>query len=142
MTTLAIPGLAYAEANWGRWICRCPAGMCTNAVQVSRRQANFACVGPGSCGWTSPIEWPTDPDGIEMLLRRRPDPVNRNWLPGETLEDLLTENVEHGLIPHELDTAGPSMLLMATIGGRITDGLLLDALPGGRERRELTTGGH
>lgn len=141
MTDLAIPGLAYAEANWGRWLARCPAGLCTNAVQIGRRQTRFECIGEGGCGWTSPIQWPADPDGIEMLLRRRPDAKTRNWEPGESLEDLLAENVAHGLIPLELDIDGPTTALMATVNGRITGGLLLDALPDADHRRALTTGG-
>lgn len=140
VTALAIPGLAYAEANWGRWICKCPAGMCTNAVQVERRQERFECAGSGSCGWTSPIQWPADPDAIEMLLRRRPDAKTRNWLPGETLEDLLAENTAHGLFPLELDLDGPTTALMSTVNGRIVGGLLLDALPDAAARRALTGG--
>lgn len=27
----------------------------------------------------------------------RPNPVNRNWLPGETLHDLIWENGTHGI---------------------------------------------
>jgi hypothetical protein len=32
---------------------------------------------------------------IEAALRVRPDPTTRNWLPGETVADLLRENAEH-----------------------------------------------
>lgn len=142
VTDLAIPGLAYAEANWGRWIARCPAGLCTNAVQVTRRQSRFECLGAGSCGWTSPIVWPADPDAIEMLLRRRPDAHTRSWVLGETLEDLLAENVAHGLMPVGLDLDGPSVGLMQTINGRIVGGLLLGALPDAESRRALTMGGN
>lgn len=98
MTTLAIPGLAYAEANWGRWIARCPAGLCTNAVAVNRHQQRFTCLGEGGCGWTSPLEWPMDPEMIEALLSVRPDVRTRSWLPGETLDDLAVENAQHGLM--------------------------------------------
>jgi hypothetical protein len=77
-----------------------------------------------------------------MLLRRRPEAPTRNWEPGETLEDLLAENVAHGLLPLELDVDGPSVSLMATVDGRIVDGLLLDALPDAASRRALTAGGN
>lgn len=141
MFDLAIPGLAYAAANWGRWIARCPSGLCTNAMLVARGQTAFACEGPGSCGWTSPIAWPADPAAIELLLRRRPDVQTRSWEPGETLEDLLVENAAHGLLPPELDIDGPSVSVMQTIDGRIVGGLLLDALPDAAARRALTAGG-
>ena len=31
---LAIAGVAYAEANWGRWLARCPRPLCTNALAL------------------------------------------------------------------------------------------------------------
>lgn len=134
MTTLAIPGLAYAEANWGRWVARCPAGLCTNAVQLERWQQRFECAGPGSCSWTSPLTWPADPESIEVLLAMRPDAHTRNWLPGETLQDLLQENALHNVLP-------PSWLLEAgcileTRNERATGGRLVAALPEYR-RREI-----
>lgn len=98
MTDLAIPGLAYAEANWGRWIARCPAGLCTSAVQVRRWQQRFECTGEGGCGWTAPIQWPDDPEMIEAILGLRPDVRTRSWLPGESLDDLIAENARHGLM--------------------------------------------
>ena len=30
--------------------------------------------------------------GIEIALMMRPDKMNRNWLPGETISDLIKEN--------------------------------------------------
>lgn len=134
LTDLAIPGLAYAEANWGRWVVRCPSGLCTNAVQVVRWQQFFECVGVGACGWTSPIEWPPDPEGIETLLAMRPDPQNRSWLPGETLQDLLQENAVHDVLPARwMEQSG---CILETHGERVTAGRLITALPEYR-RREI-----
>jgi hypothetical protein len=98
LNTVAIPGLAYAEANWGRWISRCPTALCTNAVQITRRQQRFECAGLGSCGWTSPIVWPDDPEMVEAILGLRPDVSTRNWQLGESLNDLVAENGQHGLM--------------------------------------------
>lgn len=98
VTELAIPGLAYAEANWGRWLARCPAGLCSNAIQIHRWQQRFECAGEGNCGWTTRIQWPDDPEMTEAILGLRPDVRTRNWLPGETLDDLLAENAQHGLM--------------------------------------------
>lgn len=133
-TDLAVPGVAYAEANWGRWIARCPAGLCTNAVQVHRWQQRFECAGTGACGWTAPMVWPADPEAIEVLLAVRPDPKTRNWLPGETLQHLLFENAQHDVLPSHLLTESGSLL--DTLGERMIGGRLVQALPDYR-RREI-----
>jgi hypothetical protein len=125
--------MAYAEANWGRWVARCPAGLCTNAVQVHRWQERFECVG-GGCGWTSPIVWPPDPEGVEVLLAMRPDVKTRSWLPGESLQDLLIENSQHGVLPPDwLESSG---CILETRDERVTAGRLMAALPEYR-RREI-----
>jgi hypothetical protein len=134
--TLAVPGLAYAEANWGRWIARCPAGLCTNAVQITRWQQRFECAGGGSCGWTSPIVWPQDPEAIEVLLAMRPDSRTRSWLPGETLQALLAENAEHDVLPPDWLTGPGHRVLLDTVNDRVTGGELVAALPEYR-RREI-----
>jgi hypothetical protein len=135
VTDLAIPGLAYAEANWGRWIARCPAGLCTSAVQIRRWQQRFECAGPGGCGWTTQIVWPADPEGIEVLLAMRPDVHTRSWLPGETLQDLLQENTIHDVLPPVWLTE--SGCILETRDERVTAGRALAALPEYR-RREIT----
>jgi len=45
------------------------------------------------------VEFPEDRATIEAILLLRPNPANRNWLPGETLADLVLENVVHGIQP-------------------------------------------
>lgn len=131
MTAVAIPGLAYAEANWGRWIARCPAGLCTNAIQVARRQQTFECIGAGSCGWTSTIVWPADPESIEVLLALRPDEKTRSWLPGESLAQLLAENTAHGLPipgfdPAHLPPGTTTVDLLTEVDGRAVSGVVHD----------------
>lgn len=135
-TAVAVPGLAFAEANWGRWVARCPAGLCTNAVQVVRRQGSFECAGAGACGWTSPLVWPEDPEAIEVLLSMRPDARTRSWVPGETLRDLLQENLVHELVPPDWLDRPTGTSLMDTVGDKVTGGLLVNALPECR-RREI-----
>lgn len=131
---IAVPGLAYAEANWGRWIARCPSGMCTNAMQLRMWEQGFECDGPGSCGWTSPVIWPADPEGIAVLLAMRPDSRARNWVPGETLRDLLEENAVHNVLPPNLlDESG---CILETRNERVTAGRVMHALPEYR-RREI-----
>lgn len=52
----------------------------------------------GGCGIRGPVEWPdeTDQKFIEILLAPRM-PKNRNWLPGESVQDLLIEGMANGL---------------------------------------------
>jgi len=41
------------------------------------------------------VDIPTNYQQIERVLLERPNRENQNWLPGETLDDLLRENKEH-----------------------------------------------
>lgn len=126
---LAVSGVAYAEANWGRWIARCPRPWCTNALAVDPGQQTFRCeYRVGGCGWDSPVSWPADPDAIEALLIMRPAAQTRNWQPGETLEDLLAENAAHGCLPAEWLQLPARTPLLATIDGRAAGGILHDQL--------------
>lgn len=120
MTDLAVPGIAYAEANWGRWIAKCPGPWCDNAMGIERNQAVFVCAGPDSCGLTTDIVWPPDPAAIEMLLAMRPASKVRHWVPGESLEDLIAENAIHGFLPPDL---GPGTLAQIE-GDRLVGGSL------------------
>jgi hypothetical protein len=98
-TDLAVPGVAYAYANYGRWVTDCPRQWCTNALQVRRGQTHFECDGPDSCGWTAPLVWPPDPDAIEAILAARPANSVRNWALGEPLAKLIEENAAHDCLP-------------------------------------------
>lgn len=110
-----------AEANWSRWIARCPA--CPSALQLVPGTLAFAC---WDCGARAEVRWP-DADmiaGVERLLSMRPNVTTRNWLPGETLIDLMMENGKGGIfddLPPELGTGS----LFSVDGGRI----LRDQLP-------------
>jgi hypothetical protein len=127
-TAVAAPGTAYVEANWGAWKARCIRPDCTNAMQVDRGQAAVTCEGLDGCGATADLAWPADPDAIEVLLLMRPVPRTRNWLPGESLDDLMVENAEHDLIPPRWfglsAAAGGSLPLLETLDDRVVGGLL------------------
>lgn len=56
--------------------------------------------------------------GIERLLSMRPDELNRNWVPGETLIDLMAENAKHGVFG-QLDPAPPGTPLLVVEEERI-----------------------
>jgi hypothetical protein len=139
MSDLMLSGTAYAFAEWGIWKAKCPRPGCTNAMALEVDQPVFVCLGLHSCGIETPIAWPADPDAVEALLAMRPLAINRNWLPNESLEDLLAENAAHDCIPPEwmaLAEASPGgvLELLGTTDGVITSGLLLEALPAGRPR--------
>lgn len=117
MTLPALAGVAYAEANWGRWVCRCPSPHCRSALQLHLFEPVFRC---WECGTSADVAWPPFAEDVETLLMMRPDPTTRNWLPGEDLHDLLTENAAHGVLPalREDLEAHPGGLL-GIVGDRI-----------------------
>lgn len=94
---------AAAEVNHGRWVARCP--FCASAQVVSPAGPRFLCAGAEGCangparGAFVPVVFPPDDvrARIEAVLLVRPDRANRNWMPGETVADLIEENAEHGL---------------------------------------------
>lgn len=47
--------------------------------------------------------FPAEHTRIEKILRLRPAPRHMNWVPGETLDDLCRQNIEHGdPVPEDL----------------------------------------
>jgi hypothetical protein len=137
----AIPGLAYAYANHGRWVADCPRPYCSNAMQIWPGDETFRCEGEGSCGWTAPIVWPPDPAAIEVILQARPSAGTRNWYVGETLLDLLQQNAEHDCVPQEwlapaLATGGTTPI-MSTEGEVVTAGGILPTVIARRRADEI-----
>ena len=130
---------ALTFVNHGRWIAHCPMPGCPNAEHFGKdlstghvgglTGARFRCA---HCAWVGPAEWPPNVDDIDRLLRQRPVPATRNWMPGETVHDLLAENIEHGILPATPDqiAAGNGGLLLAIVGDHLVSGAALAA--GGR----------
>ena len=77
--------------NHGRWVADCPADQCSEAHRVTPGDG-FLCV---NCGLTSKLGWPLNMEQIDRVLSTRSVPETRNWLPGETIDDLVVENLEH-----------------------------------------------
>lgn len=95
MTALVpIRAPSFARVNWGRWIADCPA--CPSAFALDRRQESFEC---WDCGAPASVVWPPFVADVGRMLLMRPDPTTRNWTPGETVDDLLEENLTHGICP-------------------------------------------
>jgi len=86
---MAVPLITRAYVNRGRWIAECE---CRHAAQVSSGD-EWRCP---VCGTRYVVLWPADRVAIQDALRQRPV-ENQNWLPTETINDLLAENIEHGI---------------------------------------------
>lgn len=90
-----------------RWVVTCPD--CATRARFSHdsRHYQFAPSDPAiffclDCAnalvgerWR-PVVWPEQRADIEAILRARPMPEMRNWLPEESLAELIAENREHG----------------------------------------------
>jgi len=110
----------------GRWVGDCPVEGCKDAEYLTveplyanrytkearwDRKDYFICSNL-QCGTvTNSIQWPADADEIEDVLNLRPLAMTRNWYPaghitavqhgipeGQTVADLLAENIEHGVM--------------------------------------------
>ena len=81
----------------GKWIAQCVA---CDSFSVIRRHAQthvcYSCWNGGTPVWL-PISWPENTEEIEAILLRRPNVINRNWYPGETVEMLRQENLDNGV---------------------------------------------
>lgn len=102
MTALIRAGsyVVEAHASWGHWAARC--GYCPHGEMLRRFTPHFQCP---ECGMVTEVIWPSADmvAGVERLLMMRPAPANRNWMPGETLHDLMFENGAHGIFDHLTD---------------------------------------
>ena len=101
--------LIDAYMNHGRWVADCPEddgysdvphliGKETTARLTGGVEPWIECPAHGRYVVMFPAEW----SEIEAVLNKRPgDPVlgakHANWRPGETVESLRAENVEHGV---------------------------------------------
>jgi hypothetical protein len=85
--------------NQGRWMTACPGPNCGSAQVASETDHRFYCA---TCEndfiahLTLPVIWPVERESIENLLLPRPV-LNQNWRPGETIEDLINENINYGV---------------------------------------------
>lgn len=76
--------------NHGRWVAICPE--CVGGISTGRGWNEARCFDCGAVFRT--VVWPKEMEDIERALLLRLD-ANRNWLPGETVDMLLGENIEH-----------------------------------------------
>ncbi len=86
-----------AEVNHNRWIAKCECGGAEVVDPMYRVFYCLSCFNDAHKGRTRKVRFPRNYDKIENALEVRPNPYNRCWLVGETIEDLEKENEDHGL---------------------------------------------
>lgn len=127
-----------ARANWGRWVSECGGLHCRNAWQVEPGETSWACY---LCGSVNDVRWPNDPAAIEYLLSLRPDVITRNWVPGETIQDLIAENALHGIgVPGVEPAPGEEVVIVDIEMDMVVGGLLLEPVRARRRELEAQTG--
>lgn len=77
--------------NHGRWCATCHE--CSTGVATGKLWREARCF---ACGAIFATVWPDEHQMIERILLKRPL-KNRNWEPGEALNELRAQNIEHGL---------------------------------------------
>ena len=82
-----------ASMKYGQWRAPCQkCGIPRHVIKYPYEE--FTCI---KCFEVSPINMPDEwQKGLEVLRLRNVE--NMHWLPGETVEDLIAENEEHGVI--------------------------------------------
>lgn len=91
-------GEVLAMVIRGSWRAGCP--FCNGSVFCEPSEPFFCpdCAMQGNQFRPMRVVMPERRQDIERLLRMRPDPNTRNWIPPETVENLIAENLEHGLM--------------------------------------------
>lgn len=100
----------YAYLNHGRWVAECvcggaeriwPGGQIQTDPKTGQQyglasDGRMICGDKEFCGIESTVVVPTERErtDIHKTVGIRPDPRTRNWLPGETVGELLAENVD------------------------------------------------
>lgn len=101
----------FAYVNAGRWLARCPecprgcellsrSPMPTGKPARNRRDWFWcnSCQNASAGNRFRPVIWPTEAFIAKLLELLAPRPTEAtNWLPGETLDFVRAENMEHGL---------------------------------------------
>ena len=140
--------VAVAFMTHGKWVALCPRPGCMNAESFGRcddgtvgglEGDRFTCrtegwrpdgqrVMYGGCGYTCGVDWPANIRDLERALLSRPVPTTRNWTPGESLQDLVTENMRNGLAPvlavEGMLEGAPSGTALEIVDGEVVAGRL------------------
>ena len=88
-----------AFVNDGRWVVACTVPRCGGAQLAALDDPRFMCVTCGNAangGAWLPVTFPEARQSIATALAGR-EKRDQNWLPGESVADLLAENVTIGV---------------------------------------------
>lgn len=91
-----------AQVNHGVWIatddCDAQAGVFGGGVVWLDNPVIWCplCSNRSTGHKWRPVALPAEREAIEAVLSARPDVTKRNWLPGESVEYLMQDNIEHG----------------------------------------------
>jgi len=128
--------VAKVFVSWGLWVADCPRDGCRGSEHLGHAPitgavggltpTGFTCA---RCGLFCASQWPANAEDIWRILAQRPLEETRSWQLGEPIENLIVENIAHGLIAGE-DVAAIGGIRL--LDGRLTDqGLQLVAAPQG-----------
>ena len=87
--------LLTVRVEHGRWLVDCP--FCNSANLADDDEPRFFCLdcrNEDAGGLWLPVQWPRERKEIEDALLERKHTVNRNWLPHESVIDLLAQTLE------------------------------------------------
>lgn len=97
----AAPLTAWLQED--RWVAVCPD--CGRNAQLVWEETPLylccACWNAAVGGTWRRVVWPKERKAIERIVGMRHLAANRNWQPGESLNLLRAENIEHGLPAEE-----------------------------------------
>ncbi len=94
---------AVAYVDKGNWWARCPSGACCGIEYIDPDVGLFFCCSCYNVEWGGAplfVDFPdvTTRTEIERLLLARPNHINRNWRPGDSLTDIEADNIAHGVM--------------------------------------------
>lgn len=91
------PVVAYV--SHGRWVADCPTPGCSGAMLLFFGAGFFCgnCLNVQTGLKAREVIWPEHREEIERLLLLRPVPQTRSWFPTEPVNNLVAENLEHGI---------------------------------------------
>lgn len=92
-----VKAIGYIEHS--RFIARCPFCGGGEAVNPGGTEGFFclSCANYMNDGKPLPVVWNWDWKKVAAVLELRPNPLNRNCYPSETLEGIKAENIARGL---------------------------------------------
>jgi hypothetical protein len=86
-----------AFINHNRWLAVCECGGAEVVDPQHKYMYCFSCFNMLNKGRPRHVKFPHRMKRIEAILLEREDPLTKNWMLTESIEDLEAENVAHGI---------------------------------------------